>query len=110
MRYRQRVAIQAATRIAGSTGQLLESWADVGGLSAVPAMILPAATERFDSALVVVEDVYQVMLAGRHPEIRPGMRVVAPDGSAYRISDALPSATVSATSLTAHRLTPEGSS
>jgi hypothetical protein len=88
MRHRTRVAIQAAIEVRDAAGGVAYEWETIPALADVAATVVPDMGERDgerrDDELVTVEDRYNVILAGHHPEIRPEM-VVLDGTSVYDI-------------------------
>jgi hypothetical protein len=80
MRYRTRVAIQAAVEVRDPAGGVSHIYETIPELADVAATIVPAAEESRDPDLVAVEDRYDIVLAGHHPQVRPEMVVL--DGHA----------------------------
>lgn len=88
MRFRERVAIQGPTRTRGPRGGVVDTFATLSGLESVPATIsqigwangsnLAWSMNRAD--MTVIQDQFAVCVAGDHPEILVGMRVVATSG------------------------------
>lgn len=76
MRYRTRVAIQAPVEVRDLAGGVTHSHEAVPGLASVAATIVPAVDESRDPDLVTVEDRFDIVLAGHHPQIRPEMVVL----------------------------------
>lgn len=85
MRYRERVAIQEATEARSSKGSVTQAWAGVVGLGDIPATIVPSVIESQAGEMTVVQDRYNIVLAGRHEAIQPAMAVVDGDGRRYDI-------------------------
>lgn len=94
MRFRERVAIQQPVRTKSPTGQTLHgSFADVAELADVAAVIDPApllrgGEEMHTADMTVVEETYQVVLAGYFPQITSDMQVLAGDGTEYEVMGA----------------------
>ena len=80
MRHRTRVALQAPVEVRDAAGGVAYEWQTVPALADLAATVMPAVEETRDAELVTVEDRYDIVLAGHHPEIRPEMVVL--DGSA----------------------------
>ncbi len=76
MRYRTRVAIQAPTEVRDPAGGVSHAYETVPDLTSVAATIMPAVEETRDPELVTVEDRFDIVLAGHHPEVRPEMVVL----------------------------------
>ena len=76
MRFRTRVAIQAPVEVRDSSGGVSYSYETIDALADVAATIMPAVEESRDPDLVTVEDRYDIVLAGHHPEVRPEMVVL----------------------------------
>lgn len=89
MRFRERVAIHAATRTRSARGGVVDTFAVVPGLNSVAATISSrgsgygmSGSRRNDGTdLTVIEDLLSVILAGDHPEVTAAMRVVAARGT-----------------------------
>lgn len=85
----QRVAVQEPTEVRTAAGAVTYTWADMAGLESVPARVLPSVREQPGPEMTVVEDAYEVHLAGAYPEVRPEMRVL--DGAvAYDVRRVVP--------------------
>jgi hypothetical protein len=80
MRFRTRVAIQAPVEVRDPAGGVSHDWETIEALASIPATLMPAVDETLDPELVTVEDRYDIVLAGDHPEVRPEM--VVQDGLA----------------------------
>jgi hypothetical protein len=80
MRFRTRVAIQSPVEVRDPAGGVTHAYETVPALADVAATIMPAVEETRDPDLVTVEDRYDIVLAGHHPEVRPEMVVL--DGMA----------------------------
>ena len=76
MRYRTRVAIQAPVEIRDPAGGVTHSFETIEALASVAATIMPAVEETREPELVTVEDRFDIVLAGHHPEVRPQMVVL----------------------------------
>jgi hypothetical protein len=76
----QTVTIEGPTEVISATGGRTSTWAAVAGLSDVKARVIPVLREEPVDRMTVLEDTYEVHLAGPHPEIDTSMRVL--DGSA----------------------------
>jgi hypothetical protein len=76
MRYRTRVALQAPVEVRDPAGGVSHSYEVIPELADIAAMLVPAVEETRDPDLVAVEDRYDIVLAGDHPGIRPGMVVL----------------------------------
>ena len=80
MRHRQRVAIQAPIEVRDAAGGVSYLYETVDALADVAATVLPVVDERREADLTMVEDRYDIVLAGHHPDVRPEMVVL--DGAA----------------------------
>jgi hypothetical protein len=80
MRFRTRVAIQGPVDIRDPAGGVTHAYETIPELDDVAATIMPAVEESRDPDMVTVEDRYDIVLAGHHPDVRPEM--VALDGLA----------------------------
>lgn len=115
MRYRERVAVQQATRTRGERGGVIDTFADVEGLESVPATVTQIgwangsnlAWSMNRSQMTVVQDQFSVILSGHHPEVAVGMRVVARDGE-FEIVAAGTVLGKDGTLLTCRRTDPQG--
>lgn len=115
MRYRERVTVQQATRTRGERGGVVDTFANVDGLESVPATIsqigwtngsnLAWSMNRSD--MTVVQDQFAVVLSGDHPEVEPGMRILARDGE-YEVVAAGTLLGRDSTLLTCRRTDPQG--
>jgi len=76
MRFRTRVAIQAPVEVRDPAGGVSQTFETIEDLASVAATIMPAVEESRDPELVTVEDRYDIVLAGHHPEVRPEMVVL----------------------------------
>jgi hypothetical protein len=76
MRYRTRVAIQAPVEVRDPSGGVTQSYETIDALASVAATIMPAVEESRAPDLVTVEDRFEIVLAGHHPEVRPEMVVL----------------------------------
>lgn len=76
MRFRTRVAIQSPLEVRDPAGGVSYDWETVPALADVAATIMPSVEETRDPELVSVEDRYDIVLAGHHPEVRPEMVVL----------------------------------
>jgi len=76
MRFRTRVAIQAPVEVRDPAGGVSQTFETIEALASVAATIMPAVEETRDPDLVTVEDRYDIVLAGHHPEVRPEMVVL----------------------------------
>ncbi len=76
MSFRTRVAIQSPVEVRDPAGGVSQTYETVDGLASVAATIMPAVEESRDPDLVTVEDRYDIVLAGHHPELRPEMVVL----------------------------------
>jgi hypothetical protein len=76
MRFRTRVAIQAPVEIRDPAGGVSCTFETIEELASIAAAIMPAVEESRDPDLVTVEDRYDIVLAGHHPEVRPEMVVL----------------------------------
>jgi hypothetical protein len=76
MRYRTRVAIQSSVEVRDPAGGVTHTHVTVPGLASVAATIVPAVDETRDPDLVTIEDRFDIVLAGHHPQIRPEMVVL----------------------------------
>ncbi len=76
MRYRTRVAIQAPIEIRDPAGGVSHAYETIPELTAVAATVVPAVEETLGPDMVTVEDRYEIVLAGHHPEVRPQMVVL----------------------------------
>lgn len=85
MRYRERVTVQVPTQIRSRKGAVTNTWADVDDLTDLPATIVPSVVEQRGAEMIVVQDRYDVVLAGRHPDITPNMGVLDGLGRLYQI-------------------------
>ena len=74
MRFRTRVAIQAPIEVRDPAGGVSHDWETIEDLASVAATIMPAVDETRDPELVTVEDRYDIVLAGDHPDVRPEMK------------------------------------
>lgn len=76
MRYRTRVALQAPLEVRDSAGGVSHAYETVPALADLAAAIMPAVEESRDPEMITVEDRYDIVLAGHHPEVRPEMVVL----------------------------------
>lgn len=76
MRHRTRVAIAAPVDSRDEAGGVSHAYETIPALAAVAATILPAVEEAQEPDHVTVEDRYDIVLAGHHPEVRPEMVVL----------------------------------
>jgi hypothetical protein len=76
MRYRTRVAIQAPVEVRDPAGGVSHAYETMPALTSVAATVVPAVEETRGPDLVTVEDRYEIVLAGHHPEVRPAMVVL----------------------------------
>jgi hypothetical protein len=76
MRHRTRVAVQAPVEVRDPAGGVAYEWETIPALADVAATVVPAVEERRDAEMVTVEDRYDIVLAGHHPEVRPEMVVL----------------------------------
>lgn len=80
MRSTQKVTIEAPTEVIGSSGGRTSTWLPVSGLADLPATVMPVLREADAADMTVLEDQYQIRLAGPYPAITTAMRVL--DGAA----------------------------
>lgn len=67
-----RVAIQSGNRIRDTAGGVLEdTFSDLVGHESIPAILLPTVDERYQERFDNDEDMWQIVLAGHWPEIKP---------------------------------------
>jgi hypothetical protein len=76
MRYRTRVAIQSPVEVRDPAGGVTHTFETIDALGDLAATIMPAVEESRDPDLVTIEDRYDIVLAGHHPEVRPAMVVL----------------------------------
>jgi len=76
MRFRTRVAIQSPVEARDPAGGVTYTFETIEDLASIAATIMPAVEESRDPELITVEDRYDIVLAGHHPEVRPEMVVL----------------------------------
>jgi hypothetical protein len=104
-RFRQWVAIQAATDVQDDEGGVSYSYADIPGKERVPATIMRTFAEDKVSTMTPVTDRYRIVIAGHHPYITPKMRVFEPvSGEGFDILEMSQTLGRRATVLMAHKV------
>lgn len=76
MRHRTRVAIAAPVESRDEAGGVSYGYETVPSLADLAATVLPAVDEAQEPGHATVEDRYDIVLAGHHPEVRPEMVVL----------------------------------
>lgn len=74
MRYRELVTVQSPTEVRSAKGAVSHNWSDV--LADVPATIVPSVVESRGADMTVIEDRFDVVLAGRLTSLHPTMSIV----------------------------------
>jgi uncharacterized protein YaiI (UPF0178 family) len=105
LRYRSRVALERPTEIRSPKAAVRFEYETIEGLDAVPATIVPATIETRLPDHVAIEDRYDVVLAGRHLELRAQDAVVDGDGRRFEIETIAPLLGERQTRLTARLVT-----
>lgn len=109
MRYRQLVTIRRATEVRSPKGAVRLEYADVDGLTELPATIVPSTIETRTPGETIIQDRYDVVIAGRHGgEIRTADAVVASDDRVFEIESIDPLLGERQTRLTARLVTGPG--
>jgi hypothetical protein len=91
VRYFQRVAFQAPTPVQSAAGDMSYTYETVDALAAVPARITARRDETRGDRMTVLEDRYDILIAGKHDDIVEDMAVL--DGeSVYDIIEIQPPA------------------
>lgn len=80
MRYRQTVTFRQPETAQIASGQPTYTYANVDGLTDLPATVVATTIEKRGDRLTLIEDAYQIVVSGDHPEITTGMAVL--DGTA----------------------------
>lgn len=67
---------EAPVEVSDPAGGVSQTFETVPDLASIAATIMPAVEESRDPDLVTIEDRYDIVLAGHHPELRPEMVVL----------------------------------
>ena len=85
MRYRELVSIEEPTQVRSARASVSLTWSSVSGQTDIPATIVASADERRNPDMTIVEDRFDIVLAGRRDGLRPQMSVVDSAGRRYNI-------------------------
>jgi hypothetical protein len=90
MLFNKRVAIEAPVVSRTATGQeTTDSYDVVTGKESLPARVTPATEERVGERLTVIEDRFDILLGGNHPDLTTEM-VVLDEAAVYDIKSVEP--------------------
>jgi hypothetical protein len=87
MRYRELVSIQQATLSKSATAATSRAWATIEGLADLPATIVPSVIGTRGPEMVTIADQYDVVIAGKHEDIKPEMAVLDSADRRYIIDE-----------------------